>query len=93
MELHTANKSSIAGAALQLIGELYQVERDIDGLTDPGERLAQRRSRSAPVAGALHDWLTAHRAKVPGGTATAKAIDFYEAGFVKPLAMRALSKS
>ena len=76
VELHTANKSSIAGAALQLIGELYQVERDIDGLADLGERLAQRRSRSAPVAKALHDWLIAHHAKVPGGTATAKAIDY-----------------
>ena len=76
VELHTANKSSIAGAPLQLIGELYQVERDIDGLTDLGERVAQRRSRSAPVAKALHDWLIAHRSKVPGGTATAKAIDY-----------------
>jgi len=76
VELHTANKSSIAGSALQLIGELYQVERDIDGLADHGERLVQRRSRSAPVAKALHDWLIAHRAKVPGGTATAKAIDY-----------------
>ena len=75
VELHTANKSSIAGSALQLIGELYQVERDIDGL-DPEQRLAQRRSRSVPIAKALHDWLVANRAKVPGGTATAKAIDY-----------------
>ncbi len=75
VELHTANKSSIAASALQLFGELYQVERDIDGL-DPELRLVQRRSRSAPIAKALHDWLVAHRAKVPDGTATAKAIDY-----------------
>ena len=29
VELHTANKSSIAGTALELIRQLYQVERDI----------------------------------------------------------------
>lgn len=76
VELHTANKSSIAGTALQLFGELYGVERDIGGLSDARERLAQRRSRSAPIAKALHDWLKTQRVKVPGGTATAKAIDY-----------------
>lgn len=76
IELHAANKSSIAGAALQLIGELYQVEREINGLNDAEQRLAARRSRSVPAAKVLHDWLLAHRAKVPSGTATAKAIDY-----------------
>jgi hypothetical protein len=76
VELHTASKSMIAGTALQLIGELYQVERDIDALPDPAQRLEQRRSRSAPIAKALHEWLTVQRAKVPPGTATAKAIDY-----------------
>ena len=76
VELHTANKSTIAGTALQLIGELYQVERDIDGMVDPAQRLQQRRNRSVPIAKALQDWLTAQRAKVPTGTATAKAIDY-----------------
>ncbi|HSX89818.1 MAG TPA: IS66 family transposase [Pseudomonas sp.] len=76
VELHSANKSSIAGTALDLFGQLYQVERDIQDLQDPAGRLQQRRSRSAPIAQALHEWLTAQRAKVPGGTATAKAIDY-----------------
>ena len=76
VELHTANKSTIAGTALQLIGELYQVERDIDGLVDPAQRLQQRRSRSVPIAKELHNWLIAQRARVPAGTATAKAIDY-----------------
>ncbi len=76
VELHTANNSSIAGTALHLFGELYGVERDIGGLRDAANRLAQRRSRSAPIAKALHDWLTTQRAKVPPGTATAKAIDY-----------------
>lgn len=76
VELHNANMSSIAGTALQWFGELYQVERDIRDLPDAAERLAQRTARSAPIAQALHDWLTAQRSKVPAGTATAKAIDY-----------------
>lgn len=57
------------------VSELYQVQRDIDGKTGSSERLAHRRSRSAPVAKVLHDRLLTNRAKVPGSTATAKAID------------------
>jgi transposase len=76
VELHAANKSSIAGAALALFAQLYQVERDIRDLADPAARLELRRNRAAPIAQALHEWLTAHRAKVPDGTATAKAIDY-----------------
>jgi transposase len=56
LELHTANKSSIAGTALELIRQLYQVERDI--------RAAER---ATPVAKILHEWLTAQRARVPEG--------------------------
>jgi len=75
VELHAANKSAIAGTALELIGQLYQVERDIRALDDQ-TRLQQRSSRAAPIADALHDWMTAQRAKVPPGSATAKAIDY-----------------
>ena len=38
--------------------------------------MQERRSRAAPIAKALHDWLVAQRAKVTDGTATAKAIDY-----------------
>lgn len=62
--------------ALELIAELYQVERDIRDLDDPLKRLEQRRNRAAPVARTLHEWMTAQRAKVPPGTATAKALDY-----------------
>lgn len=74
VELHVANKSSIAATALDLIGQLYQVERDIQALD--AERLAQRRNRAGPIAQTLHAWLSAHRAKVPMGTATANALDY-----------------
>jgi hypothetical protein len=76
VELHVANKSGIAGTALELFGQLYQVERDIQALAEPGKRLEQRQARAGPVAAALHEWLTTQRAKVPHGTATAKALDY-----------------
>jgi len=75
VELHVANKSEIAQAALELIGKLYDVERDARDLT-PQERLQLRRTRAAPVARALHEWLLAQRVRVSDGTATAKAIDY-----------------
>lgn len=76
VELHAANKSSIAGTALELFGQLYQVERDRQSLGEAGKRLEQRRTRAGPIARALHEWMTAQRARVPHGTATAKALDY-----------------
>ncbi len=75
VELHTANKSSIAGTALELIRQLYQVERDIKA-EDAETRLRIRRERAAPAAATLHEWLTAQRQRVPEGSATAKALDY-----------------
>ena len=48
VELHTANKSSIAGTALELIAQLYHVERDIKA-ADAQTRLRLRRDRAAPI--------------------------------------------
>lgn len=75
VDLHLANQSTLAKSAIEQIGQLYAVEREITGL-DEAARLAQRQARSVPIAKALHDWLLAHRAKVPHGSATAKAIDY-----------------
>lgn len=75
VELHTANKSSIAGTALELIRQLYQVERDITA-ADAETRLRIRRERAAPAAASLHEWLTAQRQRVPDGSATGKALDY-----------------
>ena len=75
VELHAANKSQIASQAIELIGQLYGVERDLRD-QDAETRLQQRRSRAAPIATALYEWLLAQRAKVALGTATAKAIDY-----------------
>ena len=75
VELHVANKSTLAQTAIELIGQLYGLERDIRD-KNAEHRLQQRRSRAAPIAQALHDWLIAQRGKVPNGTATARAIDY-----------------
>jgi hypothetical protein len=75
VELHAANQSQIAAEAIALIRQLYAVERDIRDLDD-GTRRQQRQERAEPVAKTLHDWLTAQRARVTDGTATAKAIDY-----------------
>lgn len=74
-DLHVANKSQIAGQAVEYIGQLYEVEREVQSLT-ANERKAQRQVRSKPVADTLHQWMQAHRQNVPKGTATAKALDY-----------------
>ena len=75
VELHLTNKSSIAATALELMGQLYGIERELKGQT-PQTRLQGRQARAQPVAVKLHEWLVLHRLKVPDGTATAKAIDY-----------------
>jgi len=75
VELQAANQSTIATEAIELIRQLYAVESDIRDLDDV-ERLQQRKERAVPIAKALHDWLTAQRARLTDGSATAKAIDY-----------------
>ncbi len=55
--------------------QLYRIEREAKLLTSQ-QRLHERRTRAAPIARALHDWLLAQRGKITDGTATAKAIDY-----------------
>lgn len=75
VDLHVAGKSQIAGQAIELIGQLYQVERDAQSLSVE-ERQQLRDTRARPIADALHRWMLAHREKVPNGSATAKALDY-----------------
>lgn len=58
-----------------MIGQLYQVERDVRDL-DEAARLQQRQSRAGPIAKTLYEWLLAQRAEVPTGSATAKAMNY-----------------
>jgi transposase len=75
VELQATNKSTIAGTAIDFIGQLYGIEREVKDLS-PEQRQHERRIRSAPVARALHEWLIAQRTRITDGTATAKAIDY-----------------
>ena len=75
VELHLSGKSVVAATAIELIAQLYSVKREIKALPLDA-RLDRRRRRSAPIADALHGWLTAQRVKVTDGTGTAKAIDY-----------------
>jgi transposase len=74
-ELHVANKSQIAEQALAFIGQLYEIERMVASASEE-ERLRIRQTQSRPVMEKLQRWLQEHRAKVPEGSATAKAIDY-----------------
>ena len=74
-DLWANHKNQLAGEALKLYGELYDVERDLQEVDADGRhRIRQLRSR--PIADVLHQWLILHRQKVPDGSATAKAIDY-----------------
>ncbi|WP_368449359.1 IS66 family transposase [Cobetia amphilecti] len=75
VDLHVAGKSQIAGQAIELIGQLYQVEREVQSLSAE-ERQRLRETKAKPIADALHRWMLAHREKVPNGSATAKALDY-----------------
>ena len=67
--------SQVAGAALEYIGELYGIERDVKEL-DTGSRQQIRQRRAKPIADALHEWMQLTRQKITDGSATAKALDY-----------------
>jgi transposase len=75
VELHLTDKSTLAATAIEFMGQLYGIEREVKNLP-PDERLRERRTRAAPIAQALHEWLVEFRAKVPEGSATARAMDY-----------------
>jgi transposase len=74
-DLHAASKSEIAQDALQYIGQLYEIEREVQQLA-PDERLDIRQQQARPVAEALHAWITQQRVRVSEGSAIAKALDY-----------------
>ena len=74
-DLHAANKSQIAGFALEQFSRVYDIEREVKNLDADG-RKAIRQHQSKPVLDALHQWMALQRQKVPDGSATAKALDY-----------------
>lgn len=51
------------------------MEREAQSLT-AGERQRLRQTRARPIDDILHQWMVAHRQKVPNGSAIAKALDY-----------------
>ena len=74
-DLHAANKSQLAEYALQQIGLLYEIERQVREL-DAGQRQKIRQQKARPILDGFHQWLLAQRQKVPDGSAIAKAINY-----------------
>jgi transposase len=67
--------SPIALEAVKRIDALFDIEREINGLTAE-ERLRARRKESAALVAGLEDWMRAERAKLSRHAAVAKAIDY-----------------
>ena len=55
-DLHASGKSQVAESALQQIGIVYEVEREVQNLTHD-ERQRIRQARSRPLLDALHRWM------------------------------------
>ena len=76
-ELHENQRSEIAAEALVFYGLLYDIESEArEQRLDAIGRQRLRQEHARPVADHLREWLIRQRAKVPDGSATAKAIKY-----------------
>lgn len=74
-DVHEATRSPVAAEALRRIGQLYQIEADING--KPADvRLAERQARAVPLLAALKSWLEAEQRRLPRKNALGKAIQY-----------------
>lgn len=67
--------SPVALEAVKRIDALFDIERDINGLSAI-ERMAQRQQRSQPLVDALHVWLQSERSKLSRSSPVAEPIDY-----------------
>jgi transposase len=67
--------SPIALEAVKRIDALFDIERDINGLSAE-QRLAVRRERSAPLLAELEIWLREERSRLSHSASVAKPIDY-----------------
>jgi hypothetical protein len=65
----------VALEAVKRIDALFDIERDINGLS-ASERLAVRQERYAPLLAELEKWLREERAKLSRSASVAKPIDY-----------------
>src|SRR4029077_10415097 len=71
----TAAISPIALEAVRRIDQLFEIERDINGMS-ANERLRIRQERSAPLLTELEAWLRAERARLSRSSGVIKPIDY-----------------
>jgi transposase len=74
-DLEVAHKSPVAKEALERIGGLYAIEKDIQGRL-PEERLEVRSSRSRPLLESLKQWLEETLGKLSKKSDTAIAVRY-----------------
>ena len=74
-DVWTATQSAIARDALDRIGALYDVERQVAGRS-AAERLAARAAHSAPKVAAFRSWSEAQLTRLPGKGDLAKAFRY-----------------
>ena len=74
-DLHAANKSQIAGFALEQLAKVYDIEREVKDL-NADQRQGIRQQHTKPVLDALHEWMALQRQKLPDSSATARALDY-----------------
>jgi transposase len=75
VDLYELHRSAIAGEALDRIGALYAIEKEIRGRS-PDEQRAVRQERSRPLLQAMHVWLEQTLKTLSQKSATAKAIGY-----------------
>nr|WP_232034164.1 IS66 family transposase [Mycoavidus cysteinexigens] len=73
-DLYAANQSPLAQQALEMIGELYEIEKR--ARASPGECEALRRKETIPKLQTYHQWLLETRVTVADNSALARAIDY-----------------
>jgi transposase len=74
-DLYVASRSPIAAEAIQRIGALYAIEREIRGKM-PAERAAVRQERASPLLEQLHAWLSTTLRTVSAKSQLAAAIHY-----------------
>lgn len=74
-DIHQANQSPIAAEALDRIGALYAIEKDIRGRL-PNERAAARQARAGPLLESMREWLRHTLSRVSKKSELAKAISY-----------------
>jgi transposase len=74
-DVWTSTGSPIAKEALDKIGALYDIEREINGRS-ADQRLCVRQKESRPRAEAFRNWCEAQLARIPGKSDLAKAMRY-----------------